>query len=156
MAMASTMSSTEQPRERSFAGFGQTLEDRSHRARAAHAFRDLVADVAGVEVGEDQHVGPSGDRRARRLRSGDGRGQSGVELELAIDIEAWIALASDVEGGSHLSHPGMIGAAFGGEGQQRHSGFDAEELLRVEAREPGDFRELARGRDPDSRRSPRR
>src|SRR5699024_1275595 len=66
---------------------GQTLQQGTECVGSAEALGDLVADVAGGQIREDEHVRMPGDRGfgAFRLRHGfdDGR----VELELAVDIE---------------------------------------------------------------------
>ena len=75
-------------------GLGEALEHRAVGVRMAEDLHELDADVAGMEVGEDEDVRPSGDlARALHLvlrhRGHDG----GIELELAI--------AHEVRGGAH-------------------------------------------------------
>ena len=56
-AMTSTMSSAEQPRDRSCTGRASPWSSGPIGPRAGQPLGQLVGDVAGVEVGEDQHVG---------------------------------------------------------------------------------------------------
>ena len=69
------------------AGAGQALEDGEAR-RAAEALGDLVADVAGLQVGKDEDVRASRNRAPLRLDRGDGGDERGVELEFAVEREA--------------------------------------------------------------------
>src|SRR6266849_3154521 len=50
--------------------FGQSLEDRAERRPCAEALYQFVADVPGVEIGENQHVRPPADGRPLRLSLG--------------------------------------------------------------------------------------
>ena len=84
---SSRSSCAEHPRERSLTGRRQALQQRSQRPGACQALGQLVGDVAGVEVGKDQHVGPARDRTARRLPLGDVRNQCRVALELTVELE---------------------------------------------------------------------
>ena len=42
-------------------GFGEALEQRADGFCAADAFGELVADIAGFQIGEHQHVGGAFD-----------------------------------------------------------------------------------------------
>ena len=73
IATVLTMSGTVQPRLRSFTGLAQALQDRADRHRVRRALNRLVGDVAGVEVGEDEHGRPAGHLAVRQLERGHRR-----------------------------------------------------------------------------------
>ena len=98
--MTSTMSSTEQPRDRSFTGFSSPCRIGPTRARARDPLHQLVADVAGVEVREDEHVRLARHRAARRLARRDRRHERGVELQLAVRDEVGRARARTMRAAS--------------------------------------------------------
>src|SRR5699024_4337502 len=62
---------------------GQPLQQRPEGVGPAEALGDLVADVAGGEVGEDEHVRMAGDNGSRGLRLRHGFDDGRVELEFA-------------------------------------------------------------------------
>jgi hypothetical protein len=66
-------------------GLVESLQHRSHGDRARGALHRLVGVVAGVEVGEDEHGRPAGDRRVGHLRLGDGGVGRRVVLDRAFD-----------------------------------------------------------------------
>ena len=65
-------------------GFGEPLQNGPDGFAPAEALRQLVTDIAGVQVREDQHIRASRHRRTRRLARADFRNQGGVKLELAV------------------------------------------------------------------------
>src|SRR5206468_3557074 len=93
--------------------FGQALQDRAERRPPAEALHQLVADVPGVEIGEDQHVRPAADGRALRLALGDLRHECGVGLQLAVEREVHRRLARTQLRNRRLHplHPRPLGAA---------------------------------------------
>jgi hypothetical protein len=90
MAATPTMSPGLQPRERSFTGLATALEHGAEGVGAGEPLGDLVADVAALEIREDQDVRVALDGSVRVLRGGHGRYEGGVRLHFAIDhgIEA--------------------------------------------------------------------
>ena len=62
------------------------MADRAYRHKAAEAFRNFVADVSRLQIGENEHIGMSGDRRAGSLEFAYGRNDGGIELELAVKL----------------------------------------------------------------------
>ena len=72
-------------------------------ARAGHVLCQLVGDVAGVEVGEDENVGPAGDGAlAAHFLRRDARDERAVGLELAVDGEAGRPCFHDRQRLAHL------------------------------------------------------
>ena len=61
------MSSAEQPRERSLAGFASPCRNGPMAIAPPKPFHQLVADVGGRQVGKDQRIGTSGHVRAGRF-----------------------------------------------------------------------------------------
>ena len=51
----------------------QTLQDRAIGSEAAEALGDFIADVAGLDLGENEGVGITGDLAARELQLADNR-----------------------------------------------------------------------------------
>ena len=49
--------------------FGKTLQERADRLRAAEPLRELVGDIAGIEIGKNQDIGLAGDRAVAPLLS---------------------------------------------------------------------------------------
>ena len=90
-------------------GSGYSLRHRTVRLRLREALHQLVADVARIEVGEHEHVGLAGNRRARRLRRthlGDDRG---VELQFAVERELGSELLRDARRFYHLGSVVVLG-----------------------------------------------
>jgi hypothetical protein len=70
----------------------QALQDGAVGSEAAQALGDLIADVAGLDLREDEGVGIARDLGAGELQLADHRGDGGVELHLAVDGELGIEL----------------------------------------------------------------
>ena len=66
-------------------GSVQTQQDGAVSVEAAQTLCDLVADVAGVDVREDEGVGIASHFGVGALDASDTRCHSGVELDLAFD-----------------------------------------------------------------------
>src|SRR5208283_4908895 len=101
-------------------------KDRADRFRPAYAGQKLARDVAGFQIGEDQHIGSA-------LQCGEGEcslellGIDGyVALHFAIDNQRWVGVAYEFCRPAHLLASGMLGAAETGEGQHGHSWLNAE------------------------------
>ncbi len=67
--------------------FGQTLEEGTEGFGSRQTLNQFVPDVAGTEIGEDQHVGFSRDVRTRGLLFCHRIDQRGVGLKLTVDLE---------------------------------------------------------------------
>ena len=104
----------------------------------AEPLDQLVADVPGVEIGEDQHIGPSRNRRARRLPLPHLRAQCriGLELSVAQNIRRQLLKMR-----GRLLHPGDVGTSGAALGAVREKGHPG----RV-ARPAGDGRGQRRAR----------
>src|SRR5437016_463758 len=85
--------------------FGQSLQDRAERRPPAEALHQLVADVPGVEIREDQHVGATGGWRAGRLACRHVRDERRVELQLAVKNEFGRRGEAAAKGGNCLLDP---------------------------------------------------
>ena len=68
-------------------GLGDALEERSVCLGLSEALNELVADVPGVEVREDEDVRLAGDSRAWGLELRHLRDECCVELQLAVAVE---------------------------------------------------------------------
>lgn len=77
---------------------GDALQDGAVGVGAGEALDQLVADVAGLEVREHEHVGLTGDGGAGSLELGDGGDDGGVELQVAIDGELGSLLLAELYG----------------------------------------------------------
>ena len=86
--MLATISSTLAPRDKSLTGRLKPCRMGPDSLRAGQVLGELIADVAGVEVGEYQYVCLAGYlARLIEFQSGDPGHQSAVGLKLAIDGE---------------------------------------------------------------------
>ena len=56
----------------------------------SQVFGELVGNVAGVEIGENEDVGLASDRAGRGFFVANGGDESGVKLELAINEAFWL------------------------------------------------------------------
>lgn len=77
---------------------GDALQDGAVSVGAGEALDQLVADVAGLEIGEHKHVGLAGNGGAGGLELGDGGNDGGVELQVAIDGELGSLLLAELNG----------------------------------------------------------
>ena len=83
-------------------GRGQALQDGAVSVGAGEALDQLVADVAGLEVGEDQDVGVAGNLGLRSLEVCHGLDERGVKLQVAVDSRRmgahswWVTLVCTV------------------------------------------------------------
>src|ERR1035441_7884783 len=98
----------------------------ANRFRAADADQQLASDVAGFQIGEDQHVGSA-------LQRGEGEcrfhllGTDGdVALYLTIDDEGGVGIAHQVRCPPYLVAQRMLGAAEAGEGEHGHARLNVE------------------------------
>jgi hypothetical protein len=98
-------------------GHGKSLEHRTVGLCFAQTLDQLVADVSGVQVGEDQHVGLSGNRAAGSLGFADAGNDGGISLEFTVaeDIQlAFFDATGEFSGGfADLDEQIIFGAAFG-------------------------------------------
>ena len=121
---------------------GDALQHGSDCLGAAQTLGDLVADVAGVEVGEDKHVGLASDRGVLCLGGRDAGNHRGVELQLAVDLQVGGKLAG--LGGCLGDERGVVvdGAALARERQHRHARGRLHERRPAARRLHGDLSEL--------------
>ena len=105
----------------------EALQYRPDRPRAAEVLAELVGDVAGVEVGEHQHVGSS-RRRARRPSASSRRRRDSTPRPPASRRRSRAPArgARDGERAHDLVDMRVRGAAFGRERQQRDARFLAQ------------------------------
>ena len=105
------------------------VEAQEHGAvgiEVAQALGDLVADVAGVDLREDEGVGVACHGGAGELQLAHHGGDGGVELHLAVDVEVGVGGLDLLGGLAHLVHGGALAGAVGGVAQHGHLGLDAE------------------------------
>ena len=92
--------------------FRESLTDRSYRFGVAETLNEFVADIAGLEVGEDKNIGATRDAALGSFELADVRHERGVELELAVNEEVGMKLVEHFGGVNDLLHVGMMGAAI--------------------------------------------
>ena len=107
----------------------------------------LYADVACVEVGEDEHVGTASHLTGLLdLVRGHGRDNGSIKLELAIALDVRAQLVDALHGLADDVDALVTGRALGGEGQQGHARLPAKQGGRRVGRGNGNAREfLGRG-----------
>ena len=120
MATTPTMSSAEQPRDRSLTGLAMPCRMGAVGVGAGEALDQLVADVAGLEVGEHEHVGLAGNGGAGSLELGDGGDNSGIELQVAVDGELGSLLLAELHSLLDLLGDLAASGAHGGVGEHGH------------------------------------
>ena len=114
------MSSTLAPRERSLTGRANPCRIGPTAVAPPRCRAELVGDVAGVEVREDEHVRAPGDgAQFFELLRGDGGAERRVGLQFAVDRERWRALARERERTHHLVDVRVRSTPLGRERQQR-------------------------------------
>ena len=82
----------------------EALQDGAVSIKGTHALADLVADVAGVDVGEDEGVGMAGHLGVRALGYGHTGRNGGVELQLAVHVQVGGQSLQLVAGVAHFVH----------------------------------------------------
>ena len=101
---------------------------------AGNVLHQFAADIARVQIGEDQHIGVTGHDAFWHLAAGDFWNQCGVQLQLAFEISANQTLlgllTGQRRGGLDLGNRGMRRAAFRGERQQTDAGAGAQKFVR--------------------------
>ena len=131
-------------------GFGHALDDGAEGGGAAEALDQFVADVAGLEVGEDEDVGVALDGAAGVLLQGDGGDDGGVGLDFAVDhgveLEFLEAGLGEAGGLGDLVDEFVLGGALGGEGEEGDLGLLADEGAEGAGGGQGDVDHLLGGR----------
>src|SRR2546425_1942715 len=124
------------------------MEDGAERHPAAETLHQFVADVAGVEIREDQHVRPATDGRAFRLTRGDLGHECRVGLQLAVEYKVGrrLAPAQLRDGGLHALHARALGAAARAKRQKSDNRLVPDDAASIARRRDGDVGELHRGR----------
>jgi hypothetical protein len=99
----------------------QALQNGSGSGGAAHPLGDLVADVGGRKVREDERVCAASDLRLRRLLRRDGLYDRHVELEIAVDDETRQTLAQELGRFAHDPDRRVVRTGMCAEAQHRHA-----------------------------------
>ena len=147
IAAAATTSLTVAPAREIAQRPGEPLEERADRVHSAEVLAQLVADVAGVEVGEYKDVGLARDvARMPGLQRRDPRHDGRVGLEVSVDHEPRSPDARDLHRSANLVDPFVLRAAVGRERQHRHPRGDPEQPFGVRSRGDRDVRERLRVR----------
>jgi len=107
-------------------GFAEALEHRTHGDDVGGALDGFVGGVAGVEVGEDEDVGATGDGAVRGFGPGDFADAGGVVLKGAVDDERRVAAADDIGGLGDFIDVAAGTRAVGRVADHGDDGFDAE------------------------------
>lgn len=124
---------------------GAALEEWAKSHGFSKALDELVADVTGVKIGEDEDVGFAGDRAARGFFSADRRDDGSIGLELAIDHEMRSALFHELGGLDHFVDNRIFSAALCGKGEHGDNWFDADERTARVGGHNGDIGKLFGG-----------
>ena len=106
----------------------QALQNRAVSSVAAQTLSDLVADVAGLDAGEDEGVGLTGDLAALALDLCDLGSNGCVELQLAVNSQLGGHLLSLDDSVVAQSDGAALAGALGGEAQDSDLRVDAEQL----------------------------
>ena len=106
----------------------QAEQDGAVGVEVAETLGDLVADVARVDVGEDESVGVAADAVGDMLGLGDDGGDRRVELELAADGGVGHFGLGLLAGVAHLVDVLALAGAERGVAQESDLGIDAEDL----------------------------
>lgn len=126
-------------------GLGAALKERAVSLSFGEALGELVTNIAGVEIREDEDVGFAGDRAAGSFFGADGRNDGGIGLEFAVDHEMGCAFFDKLRSGNDFVNDGIFAAAFGGEGEHGDNGLDADEGAAGFSGDDGDVGELFGG-----------
>src|SRR5467141_125735 len=128
--------------------FGQSLKDRAQRRPPAEPLHQLVTDVPGVEIGEDQHVRPAADRRAFGLSRGDLGDECRIDLQLTVEGEIGGRLAAAQLGDRRLDalHARPLGAAARAIRKKGDLGLVPHDAAAIARRRDGDVGQLHRSR----------
>ena len=97
------------------------MEDRADGVGVAQTLHKLVADIAYLEIREDEHVGVAGDLAARRLLLAHTRNESCVGLQLAVDLQRRVKLLGQGCCLDHLVAHLMLCTAFRRERKHGHA-----------------------------------
>lgn len=121
---------------------GAALEKRAVGLSFGEALGELIRNVTGIEIGENEDVGFAGDGATGGFFRADGGNNGGVGLELAINHEMGRTLFDDVRSSDDFVNDGIFAAAFGGEGEHGDNGLDADEGAAGFRGDDGDVGEL--------------
>ena len=115
----------------------QTLQDGAVSLKAAQTLCNLVADIASIDVGEDEGIGVTGNLRAGGLQLADFGGNGGIKLQLAVDLQLRMSLLDAGSGVAHLVNGLTLAGTLGGVGQQSNAGINAKDLSGVSGLDGG-------------------
>ena len=125
---------------------GDALQDGAVGLGLTEALHQLVADVAGSEVREHQHVCRPGNRRIGGLELGHLGNDGGIELQVSVDSDLGCLLLAEGNGFLHLLGGIAAGRPHRGIGEERYLGLDlAHEGLPGVGGGDGDLGELIGG-----------
>ena len=126
-------------------GTCNTLQDGADGLCSAQALHQLVGDVAHLEAGHHEHIGPSGDVTAGSLLGTHTGHQCCVGLQLAVDLQVGVEFASQTCGLDHLVHHFVLGAALGTKAEHGHARIvESGHALRRLRRTYGNLGQLSR------------
>src|SRR5450830_1634054 len=124
----------------------QALQQRADGDGAAHAFGQLVADIARVQVREHQHVRAAIHHGILDFSLGNLGHDGRIELHVAIDGQQRTLGLDPVRGRMHLVDGRVVGAAAGGKRQHGHARLFHQQGLRAVGGGNGDVGQLFRFR----------
>ena len=81
----------------------------------------MDVDVSDFEVRRNEYVSLACDFGTRSLLLAYGRHESGVCLQFAVDLEAWVKLLREFRGLDHLIYDFVLCRALGREAQHCHA-----------------------------------
>src|SRR5450830_745930 len=129
--------------------FSNAMQQTSRMSSGEQPLDKLVANVGGVELGEDEDVCLACDRAAWSLAFTDGGHVRGVELQFAVEQELGCLLVCQCSCLTDLRDHVVFCGALGAEGQHRDSGLDACQGLVRLCSSDSDVRQLVDGRVRD-------
>ena len=141
------MSSTDGAARQIADRLGKTLQERADGRGAAEPLHKLVADIAGVEIGKNQHIGAAGDgAEIFHLLFRDRGHHGGIGLQFAIHRQIRRPRPHQIERAPHLVDARVLSAAFGRERQHGDARRFAEQIFCAGGGGERDIGQFFRGR----------
>src|SRR5882724_732715 len=128
---------------------GQSLQDWADGYCSSQTLDQLVADVAGFQIREDERIRSARNRTARRFALANCGNERGICLQLAVDKELWRARAEGAGCLDDLINQRMTCASFGREREHRHARLDLKQRSGGFRRSDCDLGKLGGGRLDD-------
>ena len=116
----------------------------------ADALRNLVTDIAGLQVGKNENIGMPCHRTSGGFQQTDFRHQGRIQLHFTVQKKIRCHFMRNLYRTAYLIHHFMFRAAFCGKGQQRYTWFlDSAQHAGGIGGGDSDLRQFFRGRTGD-------